>query len=273
MIIRGLSRLLWLLLALAVRDAASDETTCMTTTRRYADDASVLHFVCFCDSPRQVSVGEHVHRDDYFSLADFAYNLSGAIFAKAIAVSFQSCRFLRVLLDQSELTRIGSPYFRPDIAVRAIDAEHVYHLDLRRHVSPEGSEYLNVPAEDVNIGVRSVALVSVDRGAKFGSLHTSNNSTALYIDLNEAAGDEELNVQGFSASHVYFVTSTKEEVPLKEVRLGRIALNCRYYRPTLTAHVELHFHFSLPERKGTGICSSCENPATQIVHFGRRELS
>ena len=62
------------------------------------------------------------------SLSSFAYGLSGSLFAKSIFVTFQSCRFLRVILDQKELRRIGSPNFRPDMQIKRLSFEHVYHL-------------------------------------------------------------------------------------------------------------------------------------------------
>ena len=205
--------LLLLLLAAIFSGTLGDETTCMTDK----EDGHNLHFICFCDSPRRV-VLKHF-QEDFFSLADFAYNLSGAFFAKSVFISFQSCRFLRLRLDQLELSRIGSPFFRPDIQVRGVSVEHVYHLDLNRFAprSAEESDYLTFPSEDLMISTTAVALIGVERGAKFSNLITNSNNTELYINLEGARGDEPVNVVGFNPENIYFVTNT-QEVPLEAVR-------------------------------------------------------
>jgi hypothetical protein len=75
---------------------------------------------------QDVSVAaKEIDKDHGFSLSDFAFNLAGSYFSKAIFITFQSCRNLRVKLDQSELSRIGSAHFRPDIQVRAFSVEQV----------------------------------------------------------------------------------------------------------------------------------------------------
>jgi hypothetical protein len=137
------------------------------------------------------------------------------------------CRFLRVVLDQRELTRIGAPNFRPDMQVGKLGFEHVYHLNVERHRLPvvvaEEDEYLSVPASASDRGMelllRSVGLVKVERGAEFGKMITFSNATSLYIDLNGATGTEDVNVIGFIPNKVYFVTQTKE-IPLKAVSLN-----------------------------------------------------
>ncbi len=99
--------------------ARADETTCVSDY----ENGSVLHFVCYCSSPQLVNTRRPEEKDgngdkDVFSVASFAYGLSGSLFAKTIFVTFQSCRYLRVRLDQKELMRIGAPLFRPDLQVR-----------------------------------------------------------------------------------------------------------------------------------------------------------
>ena len=97
-----------------------DPTTCVSSGHR---EEHSLYYLCYCGSFDDVRVDVGGDRsgggeeDDYFSLASFAYSLSGALFAKSIFITFQACRRLRVLMDQRELARIGSPYFRPDIQV------------------------------------------------------------------------------------------------------------------------------------------------------------
>ena len=116
-------------LLIASPGARADETTCMSDY----EDGAILHFICFCNSPRLVHPsGSGGGADDSVSLSSFAYGLSGSLFAKSIFVTFQSCRFLRVILDQRELRRIGSPNFRPDLQIKRLSFEHVYHLASRR---------------------------------------------------------------------------------------------------------------------------------------------
>ena len=112
-------------LLIAIPGASADETTCMSDY----EDGAILHFICFCNSPRLVHPsGSGGGADDFVSPSSFAYGLSGSLFAKSIFVTFQSCRFLRVILDQKELRRIGSPNFRPDLQIKRLSFEHVYHL-------------------------------------------------------------------------------------------------------------------------------------------------
>ena len=120
------SLLIALLLSPLPPGARADETTCMSDY----EDGAILHFICFCNSPRLVrpSSSGSGAEGDLVSLASFAYGLSGSLFAKSIFVTFQSCRFLRVILDQKELRRIGSPHFRPDLQIKRLSFEHVYHL-------------------------------------------------------------------------------------------------------------------------------------------------
>ncbi len=103
-----------------VNHVLCDPTTCVSSGHR---EEHSLYYLCYCGSFDDVRVDVGGDRsgggeeDDYFSLASFAYSLSGALFAKSIFITFQACRRLRVLMDQRELARIGSPYFRPDIQV------------------------------------------------------------------------------------------------------------------------------------------------------------
>ena len=78
------------------------------------------------------SAAKDIEKDFGFSLSDFAFNLAGSYFSKAIFITFQSCRNLKVKLDQSELSRIGSPYFRPDIQVRGLAVEQVCWVNHKR---------------------------------------------------------------------------------------------------------------------------------------------
>ena len=89
--------------------------------------------ICVADYERQIGpnlridcacLGDHSDRDVVgegqikpFSLAEFTHGLSGAIFAKSIYMHFRGCRLLNLVLDQRELTRIGSLHFRPDMKV------------------------------------------------------------------------------------------------------------------------------------------------------------
>ena len=71
--------------------------------------------------------------------------------------SFEQCRHLKLILDHMELSRIGSDFFRPDIQVRGLVVEQVYHLELGRsppRVQTElQDEYLIAfPSESLIIG-------------------------------------------------------------------------------------------------------------------------
>ena len=64
-----------------------------------------------------------------------------------------------------------------------------------------------------------MSLIVVQRGAHFSDLITGNNSTKLYIDLNESNGEEPVNVVGFKHKNIFFLTSGgEEEIPLAEVK-------------------------------------------------------
>lgn len=126
-----------------------------------------------------------------------------------------------------ELSRIGSEFFRPDIQVRGLVIDQVYHLELvqkpeTKEANPYPDEYLiAAPLDSLIIDLASVALVKVDAGATFSSLQTSTDSTRLYIDLNgqSKAPKEDLNVLGFRSSHIYFITN-RQKIRLQEVRIN-----------------------------------------------------
>ena len=224
-----LSLALILLLTL-LSDSKGDEVTCVTDRL----EGHSLHYLCFCGIPKP-RVELKPEAEDFFSLADFAYNLSGSYFAKNVFINFHSCRFVRLVLDHLELSRIGSSFFRPDIQVRGISVDHVYHIDLDKFSPPQDAapeDYLTIPTEDLVISTKNVALVGVQRGAKFSNLVALSNETELYIDLNGSDGDEEVNIHGFSTENIYFVTNTEQEVPLNEVN--------KYYCELLTTRVGLY---------------------------------
>ena len=91
-----------------------------------------LHITCYCEVPQLVEtdLSNEDQLEAPFSLAGFVFSLSGAYFNKYLHVSFQGCRHLAILLDQADLTKIGSGVFRPDMVIKSIDVEQVYHLDL-----------------------------------------------------------------------------------------------------------------------------------------------
>ncbi len=117
---RHILSLLLLLLLPLLSSVSCDRTSCSPEH----SSGHEIYFVCSC-----YNSNDHHHNnndnDDKFSLADFAYSLNGAYFAKDIFVTFKRCRFIRLLLDQAELATIGSEYFRPDIQVMKC---HQYHL-------------------------------------------------------------------------------------------------------------------------------------------------
>lgn len=201
----------WCLLSNPVH---GDETTCMTDH----EEGNNLHFLCFCDSPRNIPTGDQ--SSQIFSLADFAYNLSGAFFSKSIFIRFQSCRHLPILLDQNELSRIGSNYFRPNIQIRGLSLENVYHADLNRHFTLDRVEdYIEFPSEDIVISSFAVALIKIERGARFANLIANSNMTKIFIDLKNGGQlkeDDDFNINGFQHDHIYFITNTKEDIPLYE---------------------------------------------------------
>ena len=165
----------------------------------------------------------------------------GAYFSKSIHITFQYCRHLRIILDQSELHRIGSKHFRPDIQVRSCFVEHVYHLELlqnhgglmRQSDAKDDrfgkfinnyviDEYARDTA-DLDLTIFSVALVKLDVDANFTSLVTSTPESMLYIDLTSAAEGhkgnkhDDVNVKGFLKQNIYFLTDEKQRIPLKQV--------------------------------------------------------
>ena len=103
----------------------TDETTCMTDF----EDGDDLHFLCFCDDTQyKDNVASHARSiadHEGFSLAQFAYNLAGNYFGKSVFLTFQACRHIKLVLDHMELSRLGSPLFRPDIQVRRLAVEQV----------------------------------------------------------------------------------------------------------------------------------------------------
>lgn len=218
---------------------ANDKTTCMTENGEKSDE---LHFVCYCINEYQEDVMKHaevIADHPGFSLAHFAYNLAGSYFGKTVHISFKQCRHLKLILDHMELSRIGSDFFRPDIQVRGLVVEQVYHLELGRNPPRDQTsfqdEYLIAfPSESLVIELASVALVKIDAGAEFSSLQTASEAIRLYIDLNQGqVGDEDkLNILGFQLRNIFFITNTQrirmqegENVrdKMKELALGMSA--------------------------------------------------
>ena len=223
--LNGIYLLWWVNNIIAVH---GDKTTC----RPSIQTSDGLHFICYCDTNfAEIDTDSKDHltvdlKDDSngkndFSLAEFAYNLSGAYFRKSVHVTFQYCRHLRIILDQSELSRIGSEYFRPDIQVSSCFIEHVYHLELLRGTDARKrnaksskfkglqdnsiDEYVSAfDTKGLELTVFSVALVKVAVGANFTSLVTSTPESTLYIDINEEIdGDnDQLDVKGFLKQNI-----------------------------------------------------------------------
>ena len=223
-----------------------DKTNC----RSSIETGDGLHFICYCDTDLLDTATErkaHPTIDlkpdsngkNDFSLAEFAYNLSGAYFRKKVHLTFQYCRHLTIILDQHELGRIGSNCFRPDIQVTSCFIEHVYHLELLHSTSVHKAngkndggkvskynlvdEYATTfDTKDLDLTVYSVALVKVDAGANFTSLVTSTPESTLYIDLSDGVEVDhaQLDVKGFPTENVYFITRKKQRIPLQEVRLN-----------------------------------------------------
>ena len=218
-----MKKCLILLLILHQGLCASDPTTCMTDF----EENDELHFVCFCHDNFEEAIEEqakHIAEHKGFSLAHFAYNLAGSYFGKSVHIVFQSCRHLKLVLDHSELSRIGSDLFRPDIQLRELRIEQVYHLELLqsppRKVDEFQDEYLIAfPSEALQIKLYAVALVKLDAGAKFSELKAISEDVRLYIDLNQGhLGDEDnLNIRGFMLNHIFFITRN-QKIPLHEVR-------------------------------------------------------
>ncbi len=127
-----------------------------------------------------------------------------------------------------ELSKIGSALFRPDIQVRTLAIEQVYHLELVRQPPPiieeaeavaQPEEYLIAfPSESLHIELFAVALVKVDSGATLSLLETTSDNVRLYVDLNGGKpGDEDnLHIKGFRPYNIFFITKTKK-IRLKEV--------------------------------------------------------
>ena len=236
--------LLWCL-AYIVSQVYSDKTSC----RSSIETGEGLHFICFCEdttidsdlitnirNPFSVDLKPDSDGKNDFSLAKFAYNLSGAYFRKKIHITFQYCRHLTIVLDQNELNRIGSKYFRPDIQVSSCFIEHVYHFEILRnskeHSNNDQPEYddqndmINEYAaptfknNDLDLTVYSVALVKVDSGANLTSLVTSTPETILYIDISreQYSDGDHIDAKGFQKGNIFFITPKKLKIPLKEVK-------------------------------------------------------
>ena len=221
----------------------SDTTSC----RSSIETSEGLHFICFCEdttsksdlitnsrNPYSVDLQPDSDGKNDFSLADFAYNLSGAYFRKKVHITFQYCRHLTIVLDQNELYRIGSKHFRPDIQVSSCFIEHVYHLDILRNgevvTNKDGTknDQMNMIDEyapptfknnNLDLTVYSVALVEVDSGANLTSLVTSTPETILYIDISHGKYKDKsrLDAKGFQKGNVFFITEKELKIPLKEV--------------------------------------------------------
>jgi len=240
----NVTKLLWCLANIV--NVSCDKTTC----RSSIETGNGLHFICFCDvqdfpdsidnNKAQLTIDLKPDSDgkNDFSLAKFAYNLSGAYFRKKIHITFQYCRHLTILLDQNELNRIGSEFFRPDIQVSSCFIEHVYHLDILRspnamiegnkHEEQIGSkpnmikEYMppTFGEKNLDLTVYSVALVKVHADANFTSLVTSTQETNLYIDITDGVENNgpNLDTKGFLKENVFFITRKEQKIPLEEVR-------------------------------------------------------
>ena len=223
----------------------ADPTTCMTSNRRSeVIDPNSLHFVCYCNSasnPPTSEVAAAVAENDFFSLADFAYHLSGRFFSKAVFIRFNNCRYLRLRLDQHELSRIGSRFFRPDIQIRGLTFNNIYHLDLTddpdddpaAEKEAEEAGLVQFPTSEMLLSATAVALIRVERGARFTSLISASNATRLFIDLTAGKGggngagaarngvpnESDFNVRGFSRENTFFLTGAEKRVPLEKVRI------------------------------------------------------
>ena len=227
----------------------SDKTSC----RSSIETGDGLHYVCFCyddsesDEVIELDDKDHLTVDlepdaggkNDFSLAKFAYNLSGAYFRKKVHFTFQYCRHLTIILDQNELHTLGSNYFRPDIQVSSCFVEHVYHLELLRDNSDEIRQGKHIKVSGISkfdiaegrypyfkdtkldLTVYSVALVKVHAGANFTSLVTSTPESILYIDLTDdmKKDDVHLDAKGFHKENVYFITRRQQKIPLEQVLL------------------------------------------------------
>ena len=242
--LQNVTCLLWCMASI-VSQVDGDKTSC----RSSIETGDGLHFICFCEdttidtdlvtnsrNPFSVDLKPDSDGQNDFSLAKFAYNLSGAYFRKRIHITFQYCRHLTIVLDQNELNRIGSKYFRPDIQVSSCFIEHVYHLEILRNakiVSKDDridqEDQMNMIDEyapptfkynDLDLTVYSVALVKVDSGANLTSLVTSTPETVLYIDISDGEYSDEphIDAKGFQKGNVFFITPKKLKIPLKEVR-------------------------------------------------------
>ena len=187
----NVAHLLWFMTT--INRVCSDKTAC----RSSIETGEGLHFICFCDaSSSEVSdpVAEtktHLsvnllpdsNGKNDFSLAKFAYNLSGAYFRKKIHLTFQYCRHLTIILDQNELNRIGSEYFRPDIQVSSCFIEHVYHLEI----------------------IRGINDILLDKGKRKGSLFPRLNAIEEYAP---SVDKTQLDLTVYSSSNSAKTTAT-----------------------------------------------------------------
>ncbi len=210
-----------LCLLISATNYNNDQTTCMTDFIE-GDD---LHFVCYCLQNYQDQVAKHakiILNQPGFSLAHFTYNLAGSYFGKNVHIQFEGCRHLKLVLDHMELSRIGSSFFRPDIQVRGLILDQIYHVELLRNPPRSQQQFedeylIASPAQSLIIDLSAVALVKVDAAAEFARMQTASQNTRLYIDLNQGkSGDEDdLNVVGFVPGNIFFVTNSRK-IPLKE---------------------------------------------------------
>ena len=130
-----------------------------------------------------------------------------------------------LVLDHMELSRIGSDFFRPDIQVRGLVIQEVYHLELTKNRPNlkkfQTDEYLIAsPSQSLVIELSSVALVKLDAEAKFASLQSGSKNTKLYIDLTHSSQDfhhDNLKILGFPSDNIFFVTKT-QKIRLQKVK-------------------------------------------------------
>ncbi len=206
-----------------------DATTCMTDF----EDGDSLHFVCFCndDMNNLTSAPTNVFNDKAFSLAHFAYNLAGNYYSKAVHLTFQGCRRLRLVLDHGDLiSEVGeeaTSLFRADIQIKRVAIIQVYHLELLRRSkevkTPKNNHRLIAfPTDTLHISLEGVALAKVDAGASFKLLETapiSYNNMRLYIDLREGNLGDEVNfrLKGFKFFNIFFISNFRMVVRLNRV--------------------------------------------------------
>ena len=70
-------------------------------------------------------MGQTLSMKAYFSVSEFAHNLSERISDQSLVIDFRDCDTVSILLDQELLYWVSSPVFRPDLSIVEINVDNI----------------------------------------------------------------------------------------------------------------------------------------------------